>query len=249
MAVIGVYSVKGGVGKTTLAVDLAWRSATRAGHPTLLWDLDPQGGCAFLLGIDERPGRRAASVFQRDGKLRDLIAPTAYENLSLMQSDESLRSLSVTLARIGQRKRLAQLTAFLTGEYPRIIVDCPPVLNEISDQIIAAADLLIVPLPPSPLASRALETIRHEIVANHKRHPPILPVLSMVDSRRKLHREVHAGLAAGWPFIPMASPIEQMAVRRQPVGVFAGWTEANYRLQKLSDAIEAKLRMREAISA
>ncbi|MDF8334305.1 ParA family protein [Novosphingobium cyanobacteriorum] len=249
MAVIGVYSVKGGVGKTTLAVDMAWRAAVLSRHSTLLWDLDPQGGAAFLLGMEERPGKRAASVFQRDGRPRDLISPSPYPGLSLLQSDESLRSLSVALARIGHRKRLANLTAALSAEYPRIIVDCPPVLNEISDQIMAAADVLIVPLPPSPLSVRALDAIRQEMLRSHHRHPPILPVLSMVDTRRKLHREVVSGFAAGWPVIPMASAIEQMAVRRKPIGAFAGWTEADYRLGKLWDAIEAKLRMREAIPA
>jgi len=249
MAVIGVYSIKGGVGKTTLAVDMAWRSAMHSRHPTLLWDLDPQGGSGWLLGLPDRKCNRAASVFQREGKPSDLITETRYAGLSVLQSDESLRSLSLTLARIGKRKRLARLAGFLTAEYPRIIIDCPPVLNEISDQVFAAADLLIVPLPPSPLSARALPMIREEILANHPRHPPILPVLSMYDARRKLHREVHTGFAAGWPVIPMNSAIEQTAVRRAPLGTFAAWTDVNDRLQRLWDAIEAKLAMRAAISA
>lgn len=249
MAVIAVYSVKGGVGKTTLAVDLAWRSAVQSRHMTLLWDLDPQGGAGWLLGEPDRSGRRAASVFQNDGRPRDLIVPTRYARLSLLQSDESLRSLSIALARIGKRRRLAKLTASLGTDYPRIIVDCPPVMNEISDQIMAAADLLIVPLPASPLAARALDMLRRELMSSHHSHPPILPVLSMYDARRKLHREVHTGVAAGWPVIPMSSMIEQMAVRRAPIGTFAGWSEANLRLQRLWDAIEAKLAMRAAISA
>lgn len=249
MAVIGVYSVKGGVGKTTLAVDLAWRSATMSRHSTLLWDLDPQGGASWMLGMDDRAGRRAASVFQRDGRPRDHIVASAYPGLSVLQADDSLRSLTVALARLGQRRRLANLTAMLRAEYARIIVDCPPVLNEVSDQLMAAADLLIVPLPPSPLSARALETIRDEIVRNHHRHPPILPVLSMFDARRKLHREFHAGVAAGWPVIPMASQIEQTAARRRPIGDFSPKSEASARLQKLWDAIEAKLAMRAALSA
>ncbi|WP_226017600.1 ParA family protein [Novosphingobium sp. FKTRR1] len=249
MAVIGIYSVKGGVGKTTLSVDLAWRSAVRSGHRTLLWDLDPQGGCAFLLGMEPRPGRRAASIFQRDGRPRDFIEPTPYPNLSILQADDSLRALGLALARLGQRRRMATLSGFLAGEYDRIIVDCPPVLNDISDQVISAADLLIVPLPPSPLAARALAMIRAEILANHDRHPPILPVLSMFDTRRKLHREVHNGFAAGWPFIPMASAVEQMAVQRKPIGVFAGWTDASQRMQRVWDAIEAKLRLRATLAS
>ncbi len=142
---------------------------------------------------------------------------------------------------------MAKTAALLAAEYPRIIIDCPPVLNEISEQVFAAADLLIVPLPPSPLSARALPMIREEILANHPRHPPILPVLSMYDARRKLHREVHSGFAAGWPVIPMNSAIEQTAARRAPLGTFAASTEVNQRLQRLWDGIEAKLAMRAAI--
>ncbi|WP_336895248.1 ParA family protein [Novosphingobium sp.] len=247
MAVIGVYSVKGGVGKTTLAVDMAWRSAVLSRHPTLLWDLDPQGGAGWLLGLPDRAGNRASSVFHREGRPTDLISTSRYPNLAVLQADESMRALPVTLARIGKSKRLARTAAFLTADYPRIIIDCPPVINEISDQVFAAADLLIVPLPPSPLSARALPMIREEILARHPRHPPILPVLSMYDVRRKLHREVHTGFAAGWPVIPMASAMEQVAARRAPIGTFAAWTEVNARLQRLWDGIEAKLAMRAAL--
>ncbi len=245
MAVIGVWSVKGGVGKTTLAVDMAWRSAVVSGHRTLLWDLDPQAGCSWLLGHDTPSPPRMTSLFHRDARPQELIVETRWPDLALLPADESLRGLSIALARIGHRRRLAQLTSRLTSDYARIILDCPPVLNEISDQVIGAADLLIVPLPPSPLASRALDFIRRELVRNHQRHPPILPVLSMYDSRRRLHRDVHQGLAAGWPVVPMASAIEQAAVRRMPIGAFANWCEASMRLQKLWDAVEAKLRLRE----
>jgi cellulose biosynthesis protein BcsQ len=241
MAVIGVYSVKGGVGKTTISVDLAWRSAAMSGHRTLLWDLDPQGGAGFLLGHDDRQVHRAVSVFQRDGRPRDLIVPTPYDQLSLLQSDESMRSLTVALARIGHRRRLSNLTALLSHEYQRIILDCPPVLNEISDQILSAADLLIVPLPASPLASRALATIRKELLRNHQRHPPILPVLSMYDGRRRLHREVRGGAASAWPIVPMASAVEQTAVRRMPIGAFANWSDASRSLQRVWDEVECKL--------
>lgn len=151
VAVIAVYSVRGGVGKTTLAVDLAWRFATRGKRATLLWDLDMQGGAGYLLRRDEPAVPRASSIFQRDGKPRQLIGLTDYQHLSLLPADESLRQLPMQLARLGQRKRLAAMTAFLRAEYDRIVLDCPAGLNEISDQALAAADVVIVPLPPSPL--------------------------------------------------------------------------------------------------
>lgn len=249
MAVIAVYSVKGGVGKTTLAVDMAWRSAVLSGHSTLLWDLDPQGGAGWLLGLPDRTESSAASAFRKDSKPADFIAPSRYPGLGVLQADESMRSLPATLARIGKRKRMARTAAALSADYARIVVDCPPVLNEISEQVFAAADLLIVPLPPSPLSARALPMIQAEILERHPRHPPILPVLSMYDARRKLHRDVLSGFAAGWPVIPMSSAIEQTAARRAPIGTFAASSEVSARLQKLWDGIEAKLAMQAAVSS
>ena len=71
----------------------------------------------------------------------------------------------------------------------------------------------------------------------------------MYDPRRKLHREVHTGFAAGWPVIPMASAIEQTAARRAPLGTFAASTDVNARLQRLWDGIEAKLAMQASLSS
>ena len=113
MPVIAVYSVKGGVGKTTLAVDLAWRSAQIGNFPTLLWELDQQGGAGFLLGAPLRKTARAMSLFHRDSRPRDLIEPTRFDKLHLLQADESLRAMPVQLARIGARSRLSQMVSFL----------------------------------------------------------------------------------------------------------------------------------------
>lgn len=241
MAVIAIYSMKGGVGKTTLAVDLAWRFAALGGRDTLLWDLDPQGGAGFLLGQNPAPGARAAAVFQRDGKPRQLIERTPYQRLSLLPADESLRHLPGQLAWLGQRRRLATLAGYLKGDFQRIVLDCPAGINEVSDQVIAAADLLIVPLPPSPLSSRALDMLRTELARNHHRHPPLLPVLSLYNARRPLHRAMRQGQAANWPIVPHAAQLEQVAVQRAPLGTFAPHSDAARALQRLYSGIEAKL--------
>ena len=241
MSVIAIYSPKGGVGKSTIAVDLAWRCATYGGHSTLLWDLDAQGGSSYLLGRDEDSRQRAASVFQREGRPQAVTGPTAHERLFLLSADDSLRSLPVQLARIGQRRRLAQLTLALRRDHPRIVLDCPPGLNEVSDQVLAAADVVIVPLPPSPLSTRALDLLRRDLTRNHPRHPPILPVLSLYDSRRKLHRMAREGHMATYPVIPNSSELEQTALRRAPIDTFARWSDAARALDHLYHAIEAKL--------
>lgn len=240
-AVIAVYSPKGGVGKTTIAVDLAWRCATTGGYETLLWDLDVQGGAGYLLGLEHAERMRAASIFHREGKPEQLIAPTGYSRLSLLSADDSLRALQLHLARIGKRTRLASIAASLKRDYRRIVLDCPPLQGEVSEQIIAAADVMIVPLPPSPLASRALDILRRDLMRCHGRHPPLLPVMSMYDSRRKAHQVARAGRMAPFPAIPLSSQIEQMAFRRAPVGTFANQSEPSQALDGLWRAIEHKL--------
>lgn len=241
MAVIAVYSPKGGVGKTTMAVDLAWRSAVKGEMRTLLWDLDVQGGAGFLLGADPVPHERAASLFQREGNPRRLITRTSYRGLDLLQADPSLRHLPLQLARLAQRRRLAWLARNLSHDYDRIILDCPPTMNELTDQVLAAADLMIMPLPPSPLGARAWDMMRNELANMDHRHPPVLPVVSMFDARRKAHHDSRASSLAGLPLIPAASPIEQMAFRRMPVGAFAPGSDAARALDRVWREIELKL--------
>ena len=243
MASIAIYSVKGGVGKTTFSVNLAWCAANISRRKTLLWDLDPANGSGFLLGVDPKKKRTAQSVFAADRSPQKLIQGTDYPNLDLLPADESIRTLGRELNRLGKKKRLAKLTDALGKDYDRIVFDCPPVLNEVSQQVMRAADLVIVPLPPSPLSSRALETVVEEVRGSGKGHPPILPVLSMIDMRRTLHREAREANPK-WPVVPLASAIEQCAVERRPVGAFAPRSPAARAFAQLWTAIERKLAKR-----
>lgn len=243
MAVIAVYSVKGGVGKTTLAANLGWCASQMSGWRTLLWDIDAAGGAAFLLGIDPPLKRSADSVFARERAPGKAIVRTGYPGLDLLPADGSLWDLDLQLAALGKKRRLAKLTEALAKDYPRIILDCPPVLNQISAQAMRAADVVIVPLPPSPLSARAFTLVAEEVKRAGKGHPPMLPVLSMVDRRRTLHRDA---LAANpdWPVIPLASAVEQCAVKRAPVGAFAPTSPAARDIALLWRAIDRKLKHR-----
>src|SRR5437867_74895 len=151
MKSIAVYSLKGGVGKTTLAVTLGWAAATLSSRRTLLWDLDAQGAASYLLKHEQPTSEEARAVFARDVAPTKLIHPTAITRLDLLPADVSLRGLDLFLHNLGKRKRLAKLLERVGKDYDRIILDCPPGLTETSEQVLRAADLIIVPLIPSPL--------------------------------------------------------------------------------------------------
>lgn len=247
MRSVAIYSLKGGVGKTTLAASLAWASATRSARRTLLWDLDPQAAASFLLG--ESPGGKAKAqgVFAKDVDPAKLIRPTAIPRLDLLPADASLRGLDRFLYGLGKKKRLLRLIDEIGRDYDRIILDAPPGLTETSEQVLRAADLIIVPVIPSPLSQRALDEVVAYLDRQGIRRGPILPVYSMVDRRRALHQ---AALAThpDWPVIPMASAFEAMSVapgnagrlgveRLRPsspaaVALFALWTGIERKLTR-----------------
>jgi cellulose biosynthesis protein BcsQ len=238
--VIAVYSLKGGVGKTSLAVNLAAEAALQAGGRTLLWDLDGQAAASFILGHDG-PGKRTADqVFDRDVAPAKLVTKTAVEGLDLLPGDTSLRGLDALFLDAGKKKRLAKLIADIGADYDRIILDCPPGLTETSEQMMRAADLIIVPVIPSPLSRRALDEVIAHLRPAKKNSTPLMPVYAMVDARRALHRDALAAEIA-WPMLPMASVVEQMAVRRRPLAAYARRSKAGQAYTALWQRVAALL--------
>lgn len=242
MTVIAIYSAKGGVGKTTVAANLAWCAATEAGHETLLWDLDAAGGAGFLFNIEPKT-KRAEGIFARGDDPAEQMWETGYPGLDLLPADKSLRQLDMQLSQMGRKKRLGKLAEKLAKQYDRIVLDCPPGINEVSAQVLRAAEIVIVPLPPSPLSHRAFDLVADEIKRVGAKGPSLLPVFSMVDMRRKLHREAVAD-EPKWPVLPYSSLVEQCAVRRQPVGAFARSSAPAQQFLQLWKAIDRKLKRR-----
>src|SRR5215475_9895466 len=105
--IIAVYSAKGGVGKTTLAVNLAWARATLSNRRTLLWDLDPQGGASFILR--QAPiGREIREGIVDKAAINHLIQSTEYPLLDMLSAGPSLRHLDRDFHSLGKRRRLAK---------------------------------------------------------------------------------------------------------------------------------------------
>jgi cellulose biosynthesis protein BcsQ len=214
MKVVALFSAKGGVGKSTLSACLAHAAARHGGRRTLLWDLDPQGASGWLLGVEPKAGAKARKGLAA-ASLADLIQPSAFANLDVLAADRSLRRLEADLAGEDSEKRLKKALKPLEGRYDRVILDCPPGLTELADQMFRAADLVVVPSIPSPLSGRTLAQLQAHLASEMKSPPPLLPVFSMADRRKALHK---GALAANpdWPVIPYASAVEAMAATRQP---------------------------------
>ncbi|HAS75678.1 MAG TPA: chromosome partitioning protein, partial [Marinobacter adhaerens] len=128
MRTIAFYSLKGGVGKTAAAVNIAYL-ASQAGYPTLLWDLDPQGASSwYLAGADEVKGHKLSHLLKGKTPIADFIHQSEYENLDFIPSHTSFRNLDVKLDQEDGSNLIKQWLAPLSEETSLVVLDCPPSL-------------------------------------------------------------------------------------------------------------------------
>jgi chromosome partitioning protein len=245
-SVIATYNIKGGVGKTSAAVNLAWLAA-EGGARVLLWDLDPQGATTFLLRIKPKVKGGARKLVQGRSDPAALLKGTDHERLDLLPADFSYRNMDLALDGIKRPVRgLQRVLAPLSGDYDYVFLDCPPAISLASESVFAAADILLVPLIPTPLSLRTLDQLRRFVADEVPRPPRILAFFSMADARKRLHQEVmadllreHDGAVLTAP-IPAASDIERMAVERRVVAEFA----PHGRAARAYEELWAQLRLR-----
>jgi cellulose biosynthesis protein BcsQ len=226
MQILAVTNIKGGVGKTTTAVNLAYLAAASA-RRTTIWDLDPQGASTHLLRGE--PAERASAKKLVSGKreLSELIARTEYDGLDLVPADLSYRDFDIHMNERKHRTgQLLKMSAALRDSCDTLILDCPPGMSLLSENVLRAADAIIVPVLPSPLSMRMLEQLYEFAERSGWTDLNILPFFSMVDRRKSLHEETIASLRTRFPQIlatevPYWSEIERMTVRRAPLPAFA----------------------------
>ena len=225
MNVIAVYNIKGGVGKTTTAVNLSYMAAV-GGLRVLLWDLDLQAASTFALRVRPRVAGFGKKSLESGEAFAAAIRETDYDNLDLLPADFAYRKFDRLLGELGKPAHvLAALLTTLGRDYDVVILDCPPGFSLIAEGIFAVADVVLVPTIPTVLS---LRTVARIIKCADRADSPshMAAFFSMVDRRKALHR-----CASDWiandpevfmnTEIPYASVVEQMTVRRMPLGAFA----------------------------
>ncbi len=234
--VMAVYHLKGGVGKTATAVNLAYLGAA-SGLRTLVCDLDPQSSATYYFRV--RPRLKNAGKVYLKGRARvsNNIKGTDYDRLDLLPADWSHRHLASALGRVKRsRKRLQEIFAPFRGEYDLIVLDSPATATLLAESIFVAADLLLVPVVPSTLAARAYANLRAFIKRKGYDEDKVWAFFSMVEARKKMHRTTMAAMKEQFPrwlraTIPYAADIESMGLARAPLPAFqpAGTSTKRYR--------------------
>lgn len=224
MKSIAVFSIKGGVGKTSTAVNLAWYLAKKGERSSLI-DLDPQCACRQMLPIIEGKMKGTSlgqwKKYSKNEK-RDQYAYYLEKNLSFFQGDQSFRKLETTLEP-GEKGKF-QLQELISSPDKKVkfqIIDCPAGLGRLSEALLQFADNILVPLTPSELSLRTLEQLYDFMDQKKINQSKLTTFFNRVSYRKKLHqkfiRATPLPLEKRMPFyIPVASAVESMSDKRMP---------------------------------
>jgi chromosome partitioning protein len=244
---VAIYNLKGGVGKSTVAVNLACLAATD-GDRTLLWDLDPQGAAGYYLGAAGSAKQGSRKLVRGGRSLGEFAIETRYPNLDIVPARLSYRKMDLRLEkRRRPRSAMRELIGELPAAYRWVFLDCPAGISLLSESVFQAVDLLLVPLIPTPLSIRAFEEIVVFFQKKDLDRSRILPFFSLVERRKRIHRETMEIFRAREEkvlrtVIPSLSDIEKMAVSRRPVSYYRPHSEAGRAFRALWEEVRESFR-------
>jgi chromosome partitioning protein len=193
--ILGVVNQKGGVGKTTTAINLAACLAIE-GFKTLLVDCDPQANASSGLGFQRDDNRHSIyDVLMGDSPAEQVILPTEVERLFLLPGSKNLTGANVELATVSDRAlRLRQALAPIQGSFDLIILDCPPALDLLTLNVLAAANTLIVPMQAEYFALEGISELISTLERVRAAYNPDVTIegvlLTMYDDRTNLAQQV-----------------------------------------------------------
>ncbi|MDP5307023.1 ParA family protein [Paracoccus spongiarum] len=198
--IVAIANQKGGVGKTTTAINLG-AALAEAGYPVLLVDLDPQGNASTGLGIDS--DKRDLTVYDLlagQHSLQDCAVATSIENLGIVPATPDLSSADVDLAQAQDRTRLLRRKLEAAPSGSIVLIDCPPALGLLTVNAMVAADAVLVPLQAEFYALEGLSQLLTTVREVRQTANPALRIngvlLTMSDYRNNLAQQVEADARA-----------------------------------------------------
>jgi len=249
MKTIAFYNLKGGVGKTSSAVNIAYLAA-ESGLRTLLWDLDPQGAGGWYLSPQEGGSGKIKKLIKGRVPVGELVTHTAYDKLDLIPADFSYRDVDLAIERHADGDQvLANLISPFGEAYSLVVLDCPPSLSHLAEQIFAACNAIFTPLITTHLSLRTFEQTVEFMKEKRLGHKRLFPFFSMVDRRRSLHRNMIENPPASLKRllkaeIPYASMVERMGEYGKPLPAFARSDPVTQAYRALWEEIEHKVKIR-----
>jgi chromosome partitioning protein len=201
--VYAIANQKGGVGKTTTAVNVA-ACIAEAGYETLLVDVDPQGNATVGVGSDRHDGVGLYDVLSGDVEFRQAVRATSIVGLSLLASTADLAGATMELPRLaGSETRLRDALASARDVYAYTLLDCPPSLGPLTVNALVAADRVIVPVQKEYFALEGVAGLLDTLALIQRELNPRLTVagmlLTMHDARTKLAQDVEAEVRRHFP--------------------------------------------------
>ncbi|RJL21320.1 ParA family protein [Paracoccus siganidrum] len=198
--IVAIANQKGGVGKTTTAINLG-AALAQAGHPTVLVDLDAQGNASTGLGIDaDQRVKTTFDLLAGSEDLEDVAIDTDVPNLRIVPATSDLSSAEIELSQVADRVRLLRKKLRKTVPGTIILIDCPPALGLLTVNAMVAADSVLVPLQAEFLALEGLSQLLTTVRQVRQTANPDLRVngvlLTMADARTTLSQQVEADARA-----------------------------------------------------